>query len=149
MSKNPETNLIINQKYLTKAGDPVIFLGEIPDGFKIKVVATGHEVEVKKDYKFYPWNGEKVNGTAKNLMKSSKSGRKKTEKKPKLAHKIDKYLFLGKYTVKEIAEKIKSEPEAKGKDLEANVHARLVGYRRKGIPIQKSDSGKIKVVLKA
>ncbi len=139
-----------NQKYLTTKGTPVIYLGRTKNGLHLKSEATGHDIYVPRNYKLEPFESNKINKGSKILMNPSNVNGKITEHKtPKLAHMIDKYLFEGKYTVKEIAEKIKSEPMANGRNLQANVHARLVGYRRKGIPIQKLEGGKIKITLNA
>ena len=61
---------------------------------------------------------------------------------------IDPMLFAGTKTIKEIAAELakKAGASAKGKDLEANVRARMVCYRRKGCRIEKDEKKHVKVI---
>lgn len=65
----------------------------------------------------------------------------KPEKKVKLSNIIDQYLLQNKFTVKQIAESIKDTPQAQGKNVESNIHARIVSYKRKGCTVTKTDAG--------
>ncbi|OGS20070.1 MAG: hypothetical protein A3J83_03615 [Elusimicrobia bacterium RIFOXYA2_FULL_40_6] len=71
-----------------------------------------------------------------------------TTLKPRLATKIDKYLLTGQYTVKQVAELVKDEPEAAGKNILSNVHARIIGYKRKGATVERNEAGQIQITLK-
>ena len=64
---------------------------------------------------------------------------------------IDPYLKSGGHTVAEIAAELakKAAEAAKGKDLAANVRARMVSYTRKGWRIEKDEQKRVKVVQKA
>jgi len=145
-------NYVINEKYITVKGDPVVYLGKTDNGEKMKlnVLVTGNDVTAPKNYKLLPYDENKINSMAKSLLRSYSTGKKSgsTNGKPKLAHKIDKYLFEGKHTVNQIADLIKDEPEAKGRDLRANVHARIVSYKRKNATVIKSKDGKVTVISK-
>ena len=68
-----------------------------------------------------------------------------------LAAIIDPMLLAGGKTVKEIAAELakKAAEAAKGKDLAANVRARMVSYTRKGWRVEKDDQKRVKVVQKA
>ncbi|MBI4376701.1 MAG: hypothetical protein HY549_09660, partial [Elusimicrobia bacterium] len=57
-------------------------------------------------------------------------------------------LLVGGKTVKEIAAELakKAGEAAKGKDLAANVRARLVSYKRKGWQVVKDDAKRMKVL---
>lgn len=136
----------LNEKYLTVKGDPVTYMGPAKKGpgFRVKCF-SGNEVEVPPTYKLLPFEESRVNGESKSLLKAN--GHKSKESKPKLAHRIDEFLLKGCHTVSEIVEILKDDPLAAGKNLSANVHARLVTYRRKNITIQKSAEGKIKVLI--
>lgn len=65
-----------------------------------------------------------------------------------LAAIIDPMLLAGGKTVKEIAAELakKAAEAAKGKDLAANVRARMVSYTRKGWQVEKDDQKRVKVV---
>lgn len=68
-----------------------------------------------------------------------------------LAAIIDPMLLAGGKTVKEIAAELakKAAEAAKGKDLAANVRARMVSYTRKGWRVVKDDKKRVRVVQKA
>ncbi len=67
-----------------------------------------------------------------------------------LAALIDPLLLAGGMTVKEIAGELagKAAEAAKGKDLAANVRARMVSYTRKGWQVVKDDEKRVKLVQK-
>ena len=73
---------------------------------------------------------------------------KGTEGNGTLAFMIDPFLLAGGMTVKEIAGELatKAADAAKGKDLAANVRARMVSYTRKGWRVVKDDEKRVKVV---
>lgn len=65
-----------------------------------------------------------------------------------LAALIDPMLTAGKHTVQEIAAELakKAGEAAKGKDLAANVRARMVSYTRKGWRVEKDDQKRVRIV---
>jgi hypothetical protein len=142
------------KKYLTKTGIPVTMLG--PKGTKmvLKVETTGNKTEVDGDYELRPYDEGKLSKDARLLMKAngkSKNGAPKGKSREgSLAAIIDPLLFAGEHTVKEIAAELakKAAAAAKGKDLEANVRARLYSFRKKGASIQKDAQKRLRVVLK-
>ena len=71
-----------------------------------------------------------------------------TKKEGSLAAIIDPMLTIGGHTVAEIAAELakKVGDAAKGRDLAANVRARMVGYTRKGWRVEKDDKKRVKVV---
>jgi len=68
-----------------------------------------------------------------------------------LAGFIDPCLLGGGHTVKEIAAMLakKGGEAAKGRDLAANVRARMVSYTRKGYRVEKDDQKRVKIVQAA
>lgn len=64
---------------------------------------------------------------------------------------IDPMLAAGKHTVKEIAAELakKGGEAAKGRDLEANVRARMVAYKRRGWQVEKDEQKRVKVLQPA
>lgn len=74
----------------------------------------------------------------------------KVQREGSLALIIDPLLLAGGHTIKEIACELakKAGDAAKGKDLQANVRARMVTYRRQGHRIDKNSENHVKLVLK-
>lgn len=68
-----------------------------------------------------------------------------------LAAIIDPFLLAGGKTIKEIAGELakKAADAAKGKDLAANVRARMVSYTRKGWKVVKDDMKRVRIVQSA
>lgn len=71
-------------------------------------------------------------------------------KEVSLSTLIDPFLVAGKHTIKEIAGELakKGGELAKGRDLAANVRARMVSYTRKGWQVIKDDEKRVKLVQK-
>jgi hypothetical protein len=61
---------------------------------------------------------------------------------------IDPLLFEGGKTIQQIAEVLatKGGPSIKSKNLEANVRARMVSFRRKGWQVEKDEQKRVKVI---
>ncbi len=110
---------------------------------------------------WYPRHVEPGNGNSNmevDVMTKKKVVKKQAAKagpssKPKkegrsLADIIDPMLLAGGKTIKDIAAELarKAGEAAKGKDLEANVRARLYMFRRKGYAVKKDDTKRIMVV---
>lgn len=68
-----------------------------------------------------------------------------------LAAIIDPMLLAGGKTIKDIAAELakKAGEVAKGKDLAANVRARMVSYTRKGWRIEKDEQKRVRVLQQA
>jgi hypothetical protein len=142
---------IAGKKYLSKNGTPVIVTGFKDGKVLLKSDATGNEIKVSKNYPLQEYDEKKVNSESKTLIKSNGNGKKGQARKSKegtLASAIDPLLFAGGKTVAEIVAVIEKKklPAAKGKDLNANVRARMVNYSRKGYKIEKTDDKKVKVI---
>lgn len=71
-------------------------------------------------------------------------------KEVSLSTLIDPFLVAGKHTIKEIAGELakKGGELAKGRDLAANVRARMVSYTRKGWQVTKDDENRVRLVQK-
>lgn len=142
------------KKYLTKSGIPVTMLGPKGSKMLLKVETTGNKTEVDADYELRPYDETKLSKDARLLMKvsgKSKNGASKTGARDgSLAAVIDPMLFSGGHTIQEIAAELKKKAKAltNGKDLEANVRARLFTYRRKGFRVEKDAQKNIRVVKK-
>jgi hypothetical protein len=138
----------VGQKYLSKKGTPVLVIAHKTDKVILKVSGSDNEVPVPKNYELHPYNKSQVSKEARILeqAKGSKAGRK--PRGESVAAIIDPLLFAGKNTVKEIADLVtkKAADLTKGKDMEANVRARMVSYSRKGWKIKKDDKKHVHVV---
>lgn len=80
----------------------------------------------------------------------SKPAKTRKAKKPSLAPIIDALLRAGTKTTSEIASQTESDAAAAGidttgKDLKANVRARLAHYKKKGTPVTKDADGRLKL----
>jgi hypothetical protein len=140
-----------NEKYLSVKGEPVEFLGLNKKGNEmvLRHLATGNNVGAPLTYKLIPFDPEKINRMASLLMKSSGPGKSTLPGKPKLSNKIDEQLKKNSLTIDQIAEMLKDAVEAQGKNLKANIHARLVSYKRRGDAVTKIGDGIYRVVFKA
>ena len=140
----------LNQKYLSVKGEPVEFLGLNKKGNEmvLRHLATGNNVGAPLSYKLVPFDPEKINRASQLLMKSPGSGKSAIQGKPKLSHKIDEQLKKNSLSIDQIFELLKEVPEAAGKNLKANIHARLVSYKRRGDAVTKIGDGVYRVVFK-
>jgi hypothetical protein len=142
------------KKYLTKTGIPVTVVGAKGAKIVLKIETTGNKTDVDGDYELRPYDEDKLSKDARLLIKAkgkSKSGTSKTGvREGSLAAIIDPMLFAGEHSIKEIAAELmkKAGAAAKGKDLEANVRARLFSHRKKGASIQRDAQKRLRVVLK-
>ncbi len=82
------------------------------------------------------------------MIKANGDGKKNGHREGSLSSLIDPMLLSGDHTVKEIAEQLanKAGALAKGKDLSANVRARMVSYTRKGWRVEKDEKKRVKVI---
>jgi len=144
----------VGKKYLTKTGIPVTVFSAKGNKMVLKVETTGNKTEVDGSYELRPYEESKMSKDAQLLIKAkgkSKNGASKGKSREgSLAAIIDPLLFAGEHTVKEIAAELakKAGTAAKGKDLEANVRARLYSFRKKGASIQKDAQKRLRIVLK-
>lgn len=138
----------VGKKYLSKTGVPVTVLGGKNGKVILRVEVSGNKVDVAKDYQLFPYNELKVSKESRALVNSN--GKKGRQREGSLATIIDPMLFAGTKTIREIAAELakKAGANAKGKDLEANVRARMVSYKRKGCRIEKDDKKHVKVIQK-
>ncbi|MBN1687979.1 MAG: hypothetical protein JW893_02670 [Candidatus Omnitrophica bacterium] len=142
----------IGKKYLSPKGTAVTVVSHKDGKAVLKINSTGNEVAVPKSYQLKPYEASKVSNDDKALAKANghakeKSGNGKGNVKT-LAGLIDPLLFAGGKTVREIAGLIIKEAGelAKDKDMEANVRARMVTYRRKNYTIQKDEAKHIRIL---
>ena len=92
--------------------------------------------------------GGKVAGKAATGATKTQGAKEGVQKGGSLAAIIDPMLLAGGHTTQEIAAELakKAGEAAKGKDLAANVRARMVSYTRKGWKVEKDDQKRVKVV---
>jgi len=150
---------VIGKKYLSKNGIPVTVVEFKDDKVVLFSEVTKMKIPVSQNYPLKPYeedvkpvSEELVKGKVSDLLNSIGPGipRKRVIINPKaetMASVIDPYLFEGGRTVKEIVRLIEKRKLAiiEGKDLHANVRARLVNYTRKGFQIERAADKKVKV----
>ena len=136
----------VGQKYLSKKGVPVTVMGTRGDKVVLRVEVSGNKVEVAKNYELMPYNESKVSKESRALVNSN--SKKGARREGSLAAIIDPMLLAGGKTIQEIADIVakKAGQAAKGKDLQANVRARMVTYKRKGWRVEKDEKKHVKVV---
>jgi hypothetical protein len=148
------TEAKVGEMYLSRTGIPVTMVGPKNGKFLIKLKTTGTFTMVNGDYELKPYEEKGIGKDSKLLLKvngkGKTAGKAKAKKEGSLAAIIDPFLLAGGKTVAEItAELAKKAGEAgKGKDLAANIRARMVSYTRKGWQVVKDDKKRVKVVQK-
>lgn len=147
-------NAEVGKKYLSKKGTPVVIVRFKDDKVVLKIAGSDNEIDVAKNYELKPYKAAQVSKDARALAHTNSRGNgKKPGRKSKdgsVASFIDPLLFSGGKTVKEIADLVTKQAAelSKGKDMQANVRARLFGFRRKGFLIEKDGKKRIKVIQK-
>lgn len=141
----------VGQRYLSAKGTPVTVVAQKGDKVTLKISGSENEIDVAKNYELKPYRDNEVNKEAKILIRANGGGRPKGGLRPNkksLSSTIDPMLFAGGKTVQEIGDlAFKNAPDlAKGKDVEANVRARMVSFSRKGWTIEKNDKKHVRVI---
>ncbi|MFA5162868.1 MAG: hypothetical protein WC421_11585 [Elusimicrobiales bacterium] len=145
----------VGHKYLTQKGATVTMTGE-KDGKFVMTLTSGIVFRCGPDYELKPVNGNAGGKVAKAAAPKQKlpeqtNAVSATAAKPRgvsLASIIDPFLLSGGHTVDDIAIEVRNKAgdAARGKDVEANVRARMVTYTRKGWRVVKDENKRVKVV---
>jgi len=141
----------VGKKYLSPKGTAVTVVAHKDGKVVLKINSTGNEVTVHKNYQLKTYEVSKVSADDKVLAKANghvkESSRNGKVNVKTLAGMIDPHLFAGGKTVREIAGLIVKEAGelAKDKDMEANVRARMVTFRRKNYTIQKDEAKHVRI----
>ncbi len=143
----------VGEKYLSRTGIPVTLTGSKGGKFQIKLETTGTTTSVNGDYELKPYDEKGVDKESRILLKlngKGNGGKAKAKRAGALSAIIDPYLLAGNKTTQEIAAEVskKAGDAVKGRDVNANVRARLVSYTRKGWQVIKDDKKHVKVVQK-
>ncbi len=144
----------VGKKYLTKKGLPVTVLGPQGNQVIVRLETTGNKIAVEKEYELLPYEENKLSKEARLALRATGTPQngvsKKRSREGSLAAIIDPLLFAGENTIKEIAVELtkKAAAAVKGKDLEANIRARLFSFRRKGCRVEKDAQKRIRVIAK-
>lgn len=138
----------IGKKYLSKKGTPVTIIGHKGDKVILKIASSDNEIAVANNYELKPYNKSQISKDARFLENANGAKGRRNPNGESISGIIDPLLFTGGKTVKEIAALVikNAGTLAKGKDMEANVRARMVTYSRKGWSIQKNDRKHVKVI---
>jgi hypothetical protein len=144
----------VGKRYLSPRGVPLKVLGFKGDNVRILIESIDKEIDLRKTDEIRPYDETKISKDALLMMRANgKRGGKTPGAKPRadsLAAIIDPLLLAGGKTIKEVACEVakKAGDAAKGKDLQANVRARMVSYRRQGHRIDKNGENHVKLVMK-
>lgn len=117
----------------------------------VRLDTIGKEVAIHKGDELRPFNEAQVSKDARVILKANgKGGKPKAKKTNALSAFIDPYLLAGGKTTQEIAADVakKAGEAGKGRDIAANVRARMVSYTRKGWQVVKDEKKRVKVVQK-
>jgi|GEM_PF-2321209 len=148
----------IGHKYLTRTGAMATMSGE-KDGKIVMTLASGITFRCGPDYELKPIDGKAHGPKAGQKAKAAKTV-PAPEHKPavtltvaqprgvSLASIIDPLLTSGGHTVSDIAVEVrdKAGDAVNGKDVEANVRARMVTYTRRGWRVVKDAEKRVNVV---
>lgn len=137
----------IGKKYLSKKGTAVTVTGLKGDKVRVLVHVSGNEVEVPGTYELRPFNEADISQSDQIFLRGD-GKRNRERREGALSNIIDPHLFAGHMTIRQIAEALVKEagPAAIGKNLEANVRARMVSFRRKGWRVEKDNQKRVKVI---
>ncbi len=140
----------IGERYLTKKGIPIKIVEIKGSQVIVKLENLNKQIGIPKNSEIKPYNDKEISSIGKLVVKPENNKKQKPVKEGSLASFIDPMLFEGKYTVKEIANEIiqKAKEYTQNKDIEANIRARMVTYKRKGYQVVKDKDKHVKVVKK-
>jgi len=140
----------IGERYLTKKGIPMRIMGIKDTQVIVKLENLNKQIGIPKNSEIKPYTEKDISSIGKLVAKPESDKKQKLVKEGCLASFIDPMLFEGKYTVKEIANEIiqKAKEYTQNKDIEANIRARMVTYKRKGYQVVKDKDKHVKVVKK-
>jgi hypothetical protein len=141
-------------RYLSRTGIPVTVTGTKNGKVLIRLETTKTTVGVNGDYELKPIPGKQMpkefKPEAVEKIKAKPTLKVQATGAVSLSAVIDPMLLAGGHTVKDIAAELlkKAGAIAKGKDLKANVRARMVAYTRKGWQVTKDAQKRVKVLQK-
>ncbi|MBI5243801.1 MAG: hypothetical protein HY922_09005 [Elusimicrobia bacterium] len=145
--------LRLGGRYLTLTGLPVQVAALRDGGMLLRSLASGNEFEAPGGYELRPMG----QGTASLPLKAAAAGREpdkangiarpKASNKP-LAPLIDALLLAGNMTMAGMVRELRRKASAacRGRDVAANVRARLYWLRKRGCRVEISDQARMRAV---
>lgn len=137
----------VGARYATASGLPVRLLEITVDGLLLQSLVSDNRLLLPKHYPLFP----AMRGSGFLEVRASPYSRcpDRAEKPPSLAAQralaplIDAMLLVGDKTMRGMVRELRRKASAacKGKDLRANIRARLYWFKRKGYRIVSSQSG--------
>lgn len=148
----PVSNPRVGSRHLTLTGAPVQVLEVRADAVVLQSLASDNRIRVPADYPLRPFDAEQAVWEARPNPYSPRSREAEVSKsiaqaKP-LAPLIDAMLLTGGKTMRGILRELRRKASAacRGKDLKANVRARLYWFRKKRGRIERDEHGHLRVV---
>lgn len=145
----PARNGEVGQDRLTCSGLPVRIAQASQDAVMLQSLASDNLILVPSGYPLARLRAERAATTARARPYQPRGPRfKKGRGDPKpLAPLIDAMLLAGGMTMRGILRELrrKASAECRGRDLEANVRARLYWFRKKGRRVIRASQGRLQV----
>jgi len=125
----------IGKNYITETGLPVKIITLKNDGIILQSLTTDNRFIVPSKYPLYYFNHKKPVTNIRPepyILPSERIKSKNLNKKP-LSAIIDKLFLTGKYTMKGLIREVKrrASSQCKGKDVAANIRARIYWMKKK------------------
>ena len=137
----PANRLKVGSRHLTVTGTPVQVMEVREDAVVLQGLASDNRILVPVGYPLQPFDPEKAAWETRHRPYSPRSKKAGASMKPAqarpLAPLIDAMLLAGDKTMRGIVRELKRKANAAchGRDLEANVRARLYWLRKRGLRV--------------
>ena len=137
-------------RYLTVTGAPVQILAVQDGGVLAQSLASDNRFYLPTDYPLSPFKPDAAAWEMRSNPYISRSARPKVSHvavQKQLAPIIDALLLKGGMTMQGLAREVKRQASAacKGKDVKANIRARIYWFKRKGCRVKKNEYSQLKV----
>ncbi|MBI4679175.1 MAG: hypothetical protein HY748_16490 [Elusimicrobia bacterium] len=148
--------LRVGGRYLTLTGLTVQVAALRDDSMLLRSLASGNEFEAPAGYELRPMGQGKASlplkpaAAGRGTDKANGPGRPKASDKP-LAPLIDAMLLAGNMTMGGIVREVKRKASAscKGRDIRANIRARLYWLKKRGCRVETNDQARMRAVAPA
>jgi hypothetical protein len=153
----PANSPAVGTQHLTVTGTPVQVLEVHQDAVVLQGLASDNRIRVPASYPLQPFDPNKAAWQTRPRPYSPRSRKTGTVTNPAqakpLAPLIDAMLLAGNMTMRGILRELRRKASAacRGKDLKANVRARLYWFRKRGRRVDRDRQGCLRVeqVLRA
>lgn len=143
-------NPALGGRYLTVTGAPVQILKAQEDDVLVQSLASDNRFYLPKEYPLCPFKPEAAVWDMRPALYLARSERPRAPRMPvkkQLAPTIDALLLKGGLSMRGLVREVKRRASAacKGKDVSANIRARIYWFKRNGCRIKKNEYSQLKV----